>query len=140
MAYEFLEHTADLKIRATGKTLEEALADSAKAVFEAIAGKSRVEPKEERNLTIIVREPQTLVHDFLGQLIYLFATEHMLFSEYQLTLKEAIGYKLTVKARGERYDPKRHKLIKEVKAVTYHDMRVQEEKGKGWTIEIVCDT
>ncbi len=140
MAYEFLEHTADLKIRATGNTLGEALSEAAKAVFESIAGKSKVEPKEERTITVVVREPETLVHDFLGQLIYLFATEKMLFSDYQLTLKEAIGYKLVAKAKGERYDPKRHRLIKEVKAVTYHDMRVREEKGKGWTIEVVCDT
>jgi len=140
MAYEYLEHTADLKIRATGKTLEEALSESAKAVFGAIAGKSRVEPRLEKELTIIVREPQTLVHDFLGKLIYIFSTEHILFSEFELNLKEAIGYKLKVKARGEPYDPKKHKLVKEVKAVTYHDMKVQEEEDGTWRIEVVCDT
>jgi SHS2 domain-containing protein len=140
MAWEFLEHTADLKIRATGKTLEETLSESAKALMEAIAGKSKVEPTHERTFTVVVREPEILVHDFLGRLIYLFSTEKMLFSEFHLTLKEAIGYKLVVKARGEKYDGKRHKLLKEVKAVTYHDMKVAEEKGKGWTIEVVCDT
>jgi len=140
MAYEYLEHTADLKIKATGKTLDEALSESAKAVFEAIAGKSKVGSSVEKNFTVIVKEPQTLVHDFLQQLIYLFATEHIIFSEFNLTLKEAIGYKLTVKAKGEPYDPKKHKLMKEVKAVTYHDMRVQEEDDGSWKIEIVCDT
>jgi SHS2 domain-containing protein len=140
MAWEFLEHTADLKIRATGNTLEETLSESAKALTEAIAGKSKIEPKSERTFTVIVRDPQILVHDFLGRLIYMFSTEQMLFSEFQLTLKEAIGYKLVVKAKGEKYDAKRHKLLKEVKAATYHDMKVDEEKGKGWTIEVVCDT
>ncbi|MFH0863375.1 MAG: archease [Candidatus Altiarchaeota archaeon] len=140
MAYEYLEHTADLKIKATGKTLEEALSESARAVFEAIAGKSRIEPKLEREMTIIVREPETLVHDFLGRLIYLFSTEHILFSEFNLVLKEAIGYKLIVKARGEPYDPKKHKLIKEVKAVTYHDMRILQVEDGTWKIEVVCDT
>ncbi len=140
MAYEYLDHTADLKIKATGKTLEEALSESAKAVFEAIAGKSKIEPKIEKDLTIIVREPETLVHDFLGKLIFIFSTEHILFSEFKLTLKEAIGYKLVVKARGEPYDPKKHKLIKEVKAVTYHDMKVSQEVDGTWKIEVVCDT
>jgi SHS2 domain-containing protein len=140
MAYEYLEHTADLKIKATGKTLEEALSESAKAVFEAIAGKSAIGTNIEKDMTIIVREPQTLVHDFLGKLIYIFSTEHILFSDFKLTLKEAIGYKLVVKARGEKYDPKKHKLIKEVKAVTYHDMKVEEEDDGTWKIEVVCDT
>jgi SHS2 domain-containing protein len=140
MAYEYLEHTADLKFRATGKTLELALSESAKALFEAMAGKSVIEPKLERQYTIVVREPETLVHDFLGKLIFAFSTEHILFSKYELSLKEAIGYKLVAKAWGEPYDKKRHKLVKEVKAITYHDMKIYEDDDKGWVIEVVCDT
>ncbi|MFH1055328.1 MAG: archease [Candidatus Altiarchaeota archaeon] len=139
MAYEFLEHTADLKIRATGKTLPEALSESAKALFEAIASNSKIAPTLERELTIKVNKPEILVHDFLSQLIYLFSTEHLLFSEFNLDLKESIGYKLTAKLKGEKYDPKKHKLVKEVKAATYHEMKVEEGKN-GWTIEVICDT
>jgi SHS2 domain-containing protein len=140
MAYEFLEHTADLKFRATGKTLEAALSESAKAMFEAMAGKSKIEERQERRFTVVVREPETLVHDFLGKLIFISSTEHMLFGRFDLVLKEAIGYKLEVSAWGEPYDKKRHRLVKEVKAVTYHDMKVYEDDEKGWLIEVVCDT
>jgi len=80
-----------------------------------------------------------LVHDFLTELIYLFSTEQLLFSEFDLELKEAMGYKLTAKVKGEPYDAQKHKLIKEVKAVTYHDMKV-EEGPDGWVIEAICDT
>jgi len=139
MAYEFLEHTADLKIRATGKTLAEALSEAAKAITEATAVDSKIEPKVEREIVIKINKPEILVHDFLGQVIYLFATEKLLFSEFNVEVKEAIGYKLTAKLKGEKYDPKRHRLVKEVKAVTYHDMKVEEGKN-GWTIEVVCDT
>jgi SHS2 domain-containing protein len=139
MAYEFLEHTADLKIRATGKTLEEALKEAAKAVTAAIASDSKILPKTEKAFVIKINKPQILVHDFLAQIIYLFATEKLLFSQFDLELKEAIGYKLSAKLKGEKYDPKRHKLVKEVKAVTYHDMKVEEGK-EGWVIEIICDT
>jgi len=139
MAYEFLDHTADLKIRATGKTLSEALSESAKAVFNAIAPDVKAKPQVEKRFTVKVHKPQILVHDFLQELIYLFSTEHIIFSEFKLDLKEAIGYKLDVVAKGEVYDKKKHKLAKEVKAVTYHDMKVEEGKD-GWVIEIVCDT
>ena len=139
MAFEFLEHTADLKIRASGKTLQEALSESAKALFAAIAADSKIEPKIEKQFTIKIHKPELLVHDFLSQLIYLFSTEHLLFCEFNLELKEAMGYKLTAKVKGEPYDKNKHKLVKEVKAVTYHDMKIQEDKN-GWTIEVVCDT
>ena len=139
MAYEFLEHTADLKFRATGKSFEEALAESAKALFEAIAGKSEIDAKTEREFTVTIHLKEILVHDFLTELIFLFSTEHMLFSEFDLELKEALGYKLTAKVKGEEYDEKKHKLLKEVKAVTYHDMKV-EETADGWVIEVICDT
>ena len=139
MAYEFLEHTADLKIRATGKTFSEALSEAGKALTKAIAADSKIEPKTEKALIIKINKPEILVHDFLSQLIYLFATEKLLFSEFDIEIKEAIGYKLTAKLKGEKYDPTRHRLVKEVKAVTYHDMKVKQEKDK-WTIEVVCDT
>jgi SHS2 domain-containing protein len=139
MAFEFLEHTADLKIKATGKTLEEALSESAKALFEAISGDSKIEPKIEKEFTITIHQPQILVHDFLGELIYLFSTEHLLFSEFDLTLKEAIGYRLNAKVRGEKYDEKKHKLHREVKAATYHEIKCEQTKD-GWVIEVICDT
>jgi SHS2 domain-containing protein len=140
MAYEFLEHTADLKIKATGGTFSEALSEAAKALTEAIAGKSKIEAKVERKYAIVVKHPETLVHDFLGQVIYTFSTEHLLFSEFNLILKESLGYKLVATLRGEPYDPKKHKLVKEVKAATYHDLKVEGDDKKGWTIEVICDT
>jgi SHS2 domain-containing protein len=140
MAYEFLEHTADLKIKASAKTLDEALIEAGRALTEAIAGKSVIEPRISKEFTIIINRPQILVHDFLQELIYLFATEQLLFSEYNLELKEAIGYKLVAKLRGEKYDPKRHKLLKEVKAATYHELKVDGDDKAGWVIEVICDT
>jgi SHS2 domain-containing protein len=139
MAIEFLEHTADLKFRATGESFEQALAEAGKALTEAIAGKSKIEAKVLKEFTVTIHKPEILVHDFLQELIYLFSTEHLLFSEFDLTLKEAIGYRLTAKVKGEPYDEKRHKLVKEVKAATYHDMKVGQEDGR-WVIEVVCDT
>ena len=139
MAFEFLDHTADIKFRATGDTLSEALEQSAKALFAAIAPDSTIEPKTEYSYTVKIHLENVLVHDFLSELLYQFATEQMLFSEFELDLKESLGYKLEVTAKGEKYDPARHKLVKEVKAITYHDMLVVQKDGK-WVIEVICDT
>ena len=139
MDYEFLDHTADIKFRAYGKTLEECLSNAAKALFNAIHGDSKIDQQLVKELSVIVHKKELLVHDFLTEFIYMFSTEQMLFSGLEMDLKEAIGYKLMVKASGEVYDAKKHKLAKEVKAVTYHDMII-EQNDDGWMIQVVCDT
>ncbi|MBU0762032.1 MAG: archease [Candidatus Altiarchaeota archaeon] len=139
MTFEFLDHTADIKIRAKGKTLVDALSESGKALYTAIAGESKIEAKTVKEFTIKIHKPEMLVHHFLTELIFLFSTEHFLASKFDLDLKEAIGYKLTARVSGEIYDPKKHKLLKEVKAATYHELKVAQENN-GWVIEVVCDT
>ena len=69
MTYEFLDHTADLKIRAVGQNFEDALSEAAKALFNAIAPDSKIKTKTGREFIITVHKPQILVHDFLGELL-----------------------------------------------------------------------
>jgi SHS2 domain-containing protein len=138
MAYEFLDHTADIKIRASGSDLAGALCEAARALTEAIAGDSEIGDSVEKSFEIKIHKPQILVHDFLAQIIYYFATEELLFSRFDVEIKEAMGYKLTARLFGEKYDPKKHKPAKEIKAVTYHEMIVKQEDGKH-ILEVLFD-
>ena len=139
MVFEFLEHTADLKFRASGKSFVEALEQAGFAVTSAIAGKSEIKPTQLKEFTITINKPQILVHDFLAELVFLFSTEQFLPSKFELELKEAIGYRLNAKVWGEVYDETRHKLETEIKAVTYHQL-LYEETDNGVVLEVVCDT
>lgn len=138
MAFEFLDHTADIKIRASGKDLSQAFSEAARAVTEAIAGKSEIEPKVERKVEVVIHKPQILLHDFLTEVIFLFSTEGLLFSEFDVDIRQSMGYKLSATLRGEEYDESRHSLVKEVKAVTYHDMMI-DEGGDSAVVEFICD-
>jgi SHS2 domain-containing protein len=40
--------------------------------------------------------------------------------------------------RGERFDSARHRLEHELKAITYHGLKV-EQTGDGWVAEVVLD-
>jgi SHS2 domain-containing protein len=135
--YEFLEHTADLKFRAFGGTLEEALVNCARAFTDATAGESVILLREAKAVHIQAADLEHLVHDWLSELIFRFSTEHLLFSDFKIKIEGK--YNLTAKIRGEKYDPKRHKLYKEIKAATYHEMKIEERNGL-WIIEVVCDT
>lgn len=134
--FEFLEHTADLKFRAYGETLEECFANAARAVFSAIINIDKIDVLEEREIILEGTDIETLLHDWLSELIFLFSTENVLFKDFSVSIS---GNKLSGIARGEKFDTKKHTIETEVKAVTYHAMKIKEESGQ-WTAEVVCDT
>jgi len=137
--FEFLEHTSDLKFRAYGETLDTVMVNAVKALTCAFIGKQEVDSKIKRNIKVSADSLEVLVHDFLSELIFLFATEQYVASDVSsLTVSEERGFCLKASLAGNRLDFSRHRVETEVKAVTYHDMVVREEKG-GWVVQVVCD-
>jgi len=136
--FEFLEHTADLKFRSFGRTLDKAFANAGKAVFAAITD-SPLEEKTSRRITLEAETPEMLLHDFLSELIYLFSAEELLLKRFDVNIRKVDTYQLHALVSGEQIDRRRHRLHKEVKAATHHDMRIEEKDGV-WQLEVVCDT
>jgi SHS2 domain-containing protein len=137
--FEFLEHTADLKFRSYGRSLNEAFANAGKAVFSAITDLSAVETKTSKKITLEAENLEMLLHDFLSELIYLFSVEELLLKKFEVRIVQVDTYQLHATVWGEKIKRGKHPLYKEVKAATYHDMKIQEKNGK-WDIEVVCDT
>jgi SHS2 domain-containing protein len=42
-------------------------------------------------------------------------------------------------AWGEPLDPARHVLLHEVKAITYHELKVEPTPDSGWLAEVIVD-
>jgi SHS2 domain-containing protein len=76
-----------------------------------------------------------LLHDWLAELLYTFHTRRVLLREFEVRLDNA---RLTAVARGEAIDPARHQHDVEVKAITYHGLRVERE-APGWLAEVIVD-
>lgn len=138
--FEFLEHTADLRFRSYGKTLAVCFMNAAKALFSSILDFDSVVTKMEREIVIKSDSLETLLHDFLSEILFLFETEDLVFKEFIVSIEEEDeeGYTLSAELRGERFNPKKHVVTTEVKAVTYHELRV-EKKDDGWIAEVLCD-
>jgi SHS2 domain-containing protein len=73
--------------------------------------------------------------DWLTELLYAFETDRLLFSCFELKVE---GPKLSAICRGERMDAERHRMEHEVKAITYHGLRV-EQMTTGWEAEVIVD-
>jgi SHS2 domain-containing protein len=120
--FTVFEHTADLGVRVEAATLPEALADAARGLFAVIAGDlGQIRPEVEETFTVSGSDPTWLLYDFLGELHAAFEVRRMLFREFQVTITDD---GLAAVARGERYDPARHLLAHEVKAITQHELAV----------------
>lgn len=134
--YELFGHTADLGLRARAASVEELLAEAAKALFAAIvADLHSIEPREQRSFTIAGRELDYLLFDWLSELLYAFDSEHWLFCQFNV---KQTDQGLEAVAHGEPMDPARHQLEHEVKAITYHGLRVVKENGQ-WLAEVIVD-
>lgn len=136
--FEFLEHTADLKFRSYGETLDICFMNAAKALFSSILDLDSVAVKSEREVELESDSLETLLHDFLSEILFLFETGGLVFKEFIVSIEDGEGYKLSAKLRGERFNPRKHAVTTEIKAVTYHGMRV-EKRGGEWIAEVLCD-
>jgi protein archease len=134
--YEFFEHTADLGIRVRAADVNALLNEAAAALFAAIVdGLETVRPEQQVDVAIAGGDLDYLLFDWLRELLYRFDADHMLFSRFDVSVSES-GLKAT--AWGEPIDPARHVLSHEVKAITYHGLRV-ERNGEGWLAEVIVD-
>lgn len=134
--HELFEHTADLGLRAEAATLEGLFAEAAACLLSAIVEEpSAVRPNVEVPIRIDGTDREFLLFDWLKELLLRFETDQMLFSEFAVTVRDD-GLSATI--RGEALDPARHQLAHEVKAITYHELKVVPADA-GWLAEVIVD-
>jgi SHS2 domain-containing protein len=134
--YEFFEHTADLGLRVRATDLDTLFAEAARALFAAIVEDlDTVRPLQRVEVRLPADDREYLLFDWLKGLLYRFDAEHLVFSRFEVKLGDD---GLTGTAWGEPLDRARHELSHEVKAITYHGLRV-ERTADGWLAEVIVD-
>lgn len=141
MSYRFLDHTADVAVELTAPTLGALYAAALAAFTDTVTERARVEPAEARSFTVEAADAETLLVDWLGELVYAFEVDARLFHDAEVAIEETAAgrLRLTARARGERYDPARHPIKVLVKAVTYHGLEVQQTHDGGWRARVIFD-
>ncbi|MBI5000470.1 MAG: archease [Euryarchaeota archaeon] len=124
--YEVFEHTADVGIRAFGKTLPEILENAALGMMNVICDASSVEPAEMCKVMVEGDSDERMLYAWLAELLYLVDTENMLYSKFQVAITDG---KLKAKIWGEPIDRTKHKIKMEIKAVTWHMLKLDLNEG-----------
>ena len=134
--YEIFEHTADFGIRARAGGLDELFADAAVGLFSLMVSNLEVvRTVEEVAFRFEGDNLEDLLHDWLAELLYTFHAGRLVLTEFRVQVGP-VG--LTATARGEPLDPSRHEIDVEVKAVTWHALKVQQHP-EGWLAEVIVD-
>lgn len=129
--YEVVEHTADVGLRAYGRTLEEIFAHAALGMFDLMTDPATVEPRGEVEVRAASDDLESLLVDWLTELLFVHERDHVFLSAFDVRID---GFALEAAVRGEEIDPDRHPLETEVKAVTYHMIEVNVEEGYAFVI------
>ena len=137
--YEFFDHTGDIGVSLSGRTVDELFASAAAAFSDSITPLSNIEPRRPEELDVAAPELDLLLVDFLSELLYRFDTRGWLTREAQVDVRERDGgWELQGTLLGEKHDPARHPISVLIKAVTYHQLKVVEHQGM-WTAKVVFD-
>ncbi|MBN1212151.1 MAG: archease [candidate division Zixibacteria bacterium] len=126
--YEFIDHTADIAVKAYGDTLEEAFAAAAEAMFDIIIGGAEIGMEKNISFAVESIDVEGLLVNFLSRLIVLHETEYLVLGAFKI--KFTGDNRLEATASGEKYDEKKHGPGEHVKGVSYHMMDIYDGKGK----------
>ena len=134
--YEFIEHTADVGVRVYGKTLEELFINSAEALFHLITD---YKPRKvhEREIFLEGHTLEDLLAYWLNELVSIFFTYRFIPKSYNIAINEK-KRKIWGKLIGDYLDPMVAKIKIEVKAATYHNLKIERIKT-GFKVEIIFD-
>ena len=133
--YELFDHTADLGLRVNAPDLDGLFRDAAAGLFAMIVEESDFGPVGQLSFSIEGRRRDYLLFDWLNELLYVFETRGLLFDGFDVHVSDE-GLEAT--ARTRPLDLRRHRLLHEVKAITYHRLRVERSDG-GWLAEVIVD-
>ncbi|MBI4387748.1 MAG: archease [Candidatus Omnitrophica bacterium] len=134
--FKTFDHTADIGLEIWGDTFEAIYEESAKGLFSLMAKLSQVEPHETRTIELKEESGEELLMVWLKELLFIFDTEHLLLSQFQVV--DITFNHLTAKVSGEKLDSAKHQLGREVKAVTRHLFEFKKTSS-GFSARVILD-
>ena len=133
--FEILDHTADVGIIAYGADLSQAFANAARGLFSLITELDEVEEVLHRDIELTATDEESLLVEWLNELVYQFDTEGIIFKRFDIIQLD--NTYLKARSYGEKVDSSRHKLKTGVKAATYHMLEV--DKNDGCRVQVLFD-
>ena len=134
--HELFDHTADLGFRIRAADLDALFAEAGACLLASMVDvPSAVVAKISQTVAIEGTDREYLLFDWLRELLARSDEARMLWCRFDVSVTPA---GLTATISGEPFDPARHLLSREVKAITYHGLKI-EDVADGFLAEVIVD-
>ncbi len=134
--WEHFEHQADIGVRGIAPTLAQAFEQAALALTAVIIEPDKVAASHILSVDCEAPDTELLLTEWLNQLIFLMATEHMLFSHFTVSID---NHHLHATISGEPLERERHQPTVEIKGATFTALSVRQQDDGNWLAQTVVD-
>jgi SHS2 domain-containing protein len=134
--YELLDHTADVALRAWGRTRAEVFEEAARGMLSLVCDPTRIGEQETVEVEVEAAAPDLLLAAWLNELLFQFEAKSLLFAD--LDIIEVTDTRLRARLTGEHQDAHRHVICGGVKAATLHQLSLVQ-KDDGWEGFVILD-
>ena len=136
MSYHLIDHTADFGIHVFGSTAEDLFINAATAIFDVITDREKLARTQTQCLQVSGEDWSDLMVCWLRELLYWWNARQMLVKAVRI---DQLSEKhLTAEIAGELFNPQKHSIDTEIKAVTYHQINVSDGPT-GWQATVIFD-
>lgn len=137
--FEIIEHTADIGLIAYGKNREQVFINTAKGMFEIIAGGTKnLKENFYDKIKLEADNLEGLLFAWLNELLYIGETRLVILNKFKI--KELSDFQIKAEVEGMKINPPSVKIEKEIKAATYHHLEIKKDEESGlWSAQIIFD-
>jgi SHS2 domain-containing protein len=129
--FRYIEHVSDAMVEAYGRTLGEAFAHSARALVNLVCNVSKVDPHKIVSIETTGFDRKSLLYNWLEKVLLVLLIDNIILAKFEVKIKRHKDmYHLFSTCKGDNFLRQKHEYKVEVKAITYHGMKISDKKGK----------
>ncbi len=133
---DYIDHTGDAGILLRAENLRQLFERAAWGMFSVLTNVAEIRLVEETRIQVEANDLPALMLAWLSELNYRHVTEHRLFGKFEVSVIS--DQMVFAEVSGETINPDRHTIFTEIKAVTFHGLRL-EKSDNGWEAQIIFD-
>ena len=129
MSYRFLDHATDAIIEVTASNLKEAFSVAGDAIINITLNQDKIQEKEKREFSAEGKDLHYLLFNWIEEIVFVLITEGFAIRRIEFEIKKEDNYKINAVAFGELLDFQKHGFKVEIKAPTFYEMEIRQNKG-----------
>jgi SHS2 domain-containing protein len=134
--FHLLEHTADVGIKALAGRREQLAEQSALGLRLLLFGDTDAAPRQIAEIAAEGNSGAETLVNWLNELLFVWIENQLVPATIDVTC--FTEKKIIASVSGEIFEPGKHQMLREIKAVTHHQASVGHENGH-WTSTVYLD-